>query len=230
MHKSARVTALLVGLVVSASATANAQTFFNQSAWTAAVNGAVTTVDFSSVPTPYGVTPNGPGSYAVGPFSISGADFSASVLAFVVDPVSNDPFYDWGSGNVFSPQATDPANQVNQMFVNLPGNFFAYGFLYGTNSGGNGADWQLTLSNGNSYVVPSNSTSTNTLAFFGVISSTSFNAATLTITDQSFAPIIDNVAWGQTTTAAPEPSSVVLLGTGLVGLVGWRRKGRTQQA
>ncbi len=215
----------LLGVLVGLSASsARAQTFTSRASWLAALNGAPTTVDFSSVP-----LGSCGSNCANGPFSISGATFDAQIFAsFVIDDPASTA-YGWGSGAIFSPQVQDPENDFNQMIVTLPGSFYAVGFDYGQNFFGDGSSNVLGLSNGATYSVPgADAANYPNLQFFGIISAAGFNGLTVDIEDGAWGPVFDNVSWGNAVPASttPEPGTMTLLASGLVGMAGLARRRR----
>ena len=220
MRKFLLVLTLGSVLVLTGGRAASAQVFSSRALWIAALSGSPTTVDFEGLVSSPGDT--------IGPFVLSGATFNSTQFPFVVnDAGTGSTAYDWNSGAVFSPQVTAPSSIFNQMFVTLPGGFLAAGFSYGQNFNGIGVPNKIDLSNGNAYFIPDNSNWPN-LAFWGVITSTPFSSYTVSILDQSWAPIFDDVSWGDpaATGVVPEPASMTLLATGLVGMVAARRRRR----
>lgn len=86
----------------------------------------------------------------------------------------------------------------------------------------------LQFNNGSPQVVliPFTDINTGGFSFTGFTSTTGVSSITV---DASGIDIIsvDDVIYGATTTATPEPGSLALLATGFAGLVGWRSRRRT---
>ena len=90
------------------------------------------------------------------------------------------------------------------------------------------AEGVLTFSNeiGDSFMVASSPPSRPDYDtfFFGVISDTPFTEATLTTTTDDGWNFCDRVYYGSDATPIPEPATMLLVGSGLIGLAGFRRK------
>jgi hypothetical protein len=194
---------------MTSSASAATIFFTDRTAWEAAVSG-VTTETYESYPWSdpngnyLGVSPTlGDYNYDVPEGAIYGVNSTA--LTYDAAYLTGN-YLEWQQG---SPNALQT--------VVIPGATSAIGFDYGQFYG-DVATFLVTLSNGDSISVLSN---INDYAFIGAISTAPFSS--FTILSDPF-PIIDNLSRAREISAVPEPASMVLLGTGLAGIVASRRR------
>lgn len=99
----------------------------------------------------------------------------------------------------------------------ISGGAYSVGFTYNTING-SGLPLTISLDNGDTFTV---SDPGNTGAFFGLVSTTPFT--TVSLGDQGVGIDVGRFEYS-TTSPVPEPSSLLLLGTGLVGGLGAVRR------
>lgn len=203
--------------MLSAADSASAATiFFNsRAAWEAAVTGETTETYESYAWNSSSSDSLGSGA-TLGNFSYSGpVIYGVNSLAVTYDaPYLQGNYLEWQSG---SPNTLGT--------VVLTGNVSAIGFDYGEFYG-SVVPMTLSLGNGDSI---SAMTNPNAYAFLGAISTASFNS--FTITGNPY-PLIDNLSVANASAApVPEPSSMLLLGTGIAAvLAAGRRQRLTRRA
>jgi len=199
---------VFVMCALSTVSTASVTIYTSRAAWTAATSG-VTTADFNGI-APFG----GFVSYGSGPAVIDGLTFTSNDSMFVIDPAFYGFPYPDGFFNA-------DYNIPNLVTITLPSSYTAIGFDFGSLFSG-GASFDVTLGSlGPFTVVSTGSVQDGVLAFAGFVSTTSFNTVTLSMPDAPFYNSVDNFSYGS---AVPEPGSLALLGTGLVGIVGVLRR------
>jgi len=202
------------------SLAAHADSFYNNSgAWTAALSASPTTVNFEGIVTPLdslfiGI---GPGTNA----SVGGVNFAVGAAGtdnffFVL----GDGYYGYPVSTIsLQPETlTDPGDLV----VTLPSSVTALGFDFGNLDSAGTAT--ITLSDGSVQTVTAPA-ATN-FAFFGVTAPGGVDSVEISVPD-TFGLQLADVSYGTaapTTSATPEPSSLLLLGSGLVGLAGMVRR------
>lgn len=209
------VTLVLLLLGWISNSRASAILFTDQSAWQAEVLGvgySSTTVDFENTISP---------------------DFSTVIAGDVIFSSPGIPLevrdygIPYGSGMVLYPAFNQPIQ------IELPGSVYAFGFDLGDLGGLELPLYSpptlsdVVLSTGEVFAGPYVGNPFPTFAFFGFLSD-------LAITSLSMWPhgtveaIIDNFTYAQDPTPVPEPASMLLLSSGILGLVAnhWRNRRR----
>jgi len=212
------VVCILVGWVLSAHASTIMYT--NQSAWKAEVLGSgyagysLTSIDFEN-------------TTKADPYTVTAADviFASPDVSLEVREDYGVPY---GSGKVLYPAFNQPLQ------IELPSSVYAFGFDLGELGPILGYDATATLSNvvlstGDAFAGPYAGNPFPSFAFFGFCSD-------LPITSLSMwpralvEPILDNFIYARAPIPSPEPSSLLLLSSGLFGLVAnaWRNRRRQE--
>jgi hypothetical protein len=206
--------ALVIGL---GSLAAHADSYYNSgAAWTAALSGSPTTVNFE------GIAPdNSFVSYGVGP----GSNTTVGGVNFAVGAAGTDNiFFILGDGYYSYPMSTislqpftfnDPAD----LLITLPSAVTALGFDFGNFSGDGTAT--ITLSDGSVQTVTA--PASWDLAFFGVTAPGGITSVEITVPN-SYGLQLADLSYGTAATATPEPSSFLLLGSGVLALAGMMRR------
>jgi hypothetical protein len=194
---------------LSTFSTASVTIYTSRAAWTAATSG-VTTADFNGIASVGSYV-----SYGSGPAVIDGLTFTSNDSMFVIDPAYYGFPYPDGFFNA-------DYNVPNIVTIALPGSYTAVGFDFGSLFSG-GASFDVTLGAlGPFTVVSTGSTQDGVLDFAGFVSTTSFSTVTLSMPDAPSYNSVDNFSYGGA--AVPEPASIALLGSGLLGVAGILRR------
>jgi hypothetical protein len=194
---------------VASQAHASTITYSNEGAFQAA-SASLTTIDFNGIAAPGDFQ-----AYGGGPLVLSGVTITGNNSMFVIDPALYGSSYA-GGGFLNSDYSTP------NVLTFADGSQTAVGFNFGGLFGP--TNFVVTLSTGDSFNISSSTsiTGTNSLDFFGVISSIPFTSFTVTMDDAPNYNAIDNLQFG--IAAVPEPATLTLFGFGLAGLRLYRRR------
>lgn len=204
---------VLLGWISNAHATCILYT--DQSAWQADVSGGgynSTIIDFEQA------------TVSSDHLSVTAGAVTFSSL-FLPLEVTSHYGIPYGAGKVLYPTHNQPLQ------IELPSNVYAFGFDLGELEPF-GFDSTATLSNvvlstGAVFAGPYSGNIFPTFAFFGFFSD--LPIASLSMAPHALVePILDNFTYAQAAIASPEPSSLLLLSSGLIGLVAnvWRNRRR----
>jgi hypothetical protein len=216
--------ALVLGsvLLVSQQAGATLISYSSRAVFDVATSG-TTNIDFEAQNT----AP--PFTYYGGGLAISGVSFTnpGNSYLYVADVGAVPPGYNWGSGAnlLFGSNA-----EGSRFHIALPAGTTAFGFDFMTEDDSNTNTGDI---GSYTFVVDGASTFSGTSltrpnrAFFGVVSDIPISAVDVNLLSAVGGSrplgVIDNFEFG-TAAAVPEPASLMLLGTGLLGLVARRRR------
>jgi hypothetical protein len=212
--------ALLLGI---GSLAAYADSFFtDQSAWVSALAGAPTTINFE------GLAPNNttdPQTYiGSGP----GANTTVGGVNFAIGAAGADNMmFIAGDGNylpvsVLTVGSTSLTGSPSDLLITLPSAVTALGFDFASLYVGDTAT--ITLSDGSVQTVALSGDTQ--LAFFGVTAPGGINSVDISLAPGTYDVVVPDFSYGtaNTTPPVPEPSSFLLLGSGLVSLAGMVRR------
>jgi len=224
-----RVRAMAVVLVLlllgcTANALATAITFTDRASWQSAVDALSynsTNIGFENATRAYV-----PLSHTV--------TIASDGVTIVDNSLYSTDVYNSGGGNFI----LDFVFSI-PVLITMPNNVYAFGLDYGSTGGGSWEDYQCGLDNVNLSTGETlgsfNGTCPGYLKllsgapiignFAGVISDTPISSMNAFIYSQEANPAIDNFTFAQAQ-PVPEPSSILLLVSGLLGLVGyeWHKK------
>jgi hypothetical protein len=214
--RSCAAIALVFGL---GSLAARADSFYNsETAWTAALSGSPTTINFEGI-----VPPNssyffgsGPGaSIVVGgvTFAIGPSDPFAALLVF------GDNFYSYPVASL-SDQSNSSTGPPVELLITLPSSVTALGFDFGGLKAAGIAT--ITLSDGS--VETAGAPVPPGLAFFGVTGSAGITSVKITLPVSTMGFDMTDFSYVPATSPVPEPSGLLLIGTGLAALVRMARR------
>jgi hypothetical protein len=200
----------IVSMILIASSQAQAVALFtDRTAFLAATTG-MTNIDFEE---------NSYGAFTYYPSgaTFSGVNFVGSGYLYTIDPALATSIYDWDSGDILSDQyETGPIN------VALPGGGFTAVGSDIMSFDPYASDFIITLSTGDVFTV--SSANYPTRAFVGFTSNVPISWLTFDATSSVYANL-DNFVFGSAgITPIPEPATLSLLGFGLLGLAGLRKK------
>jgi hypothetical protein len=208
---------LLCGLValLAASCAARADSFYlSEPAWAAALSGSPTTINFEGIANPLIEPGIGPGtSIAVGGVNFAIGPAGTSNVFFVIAAG-----YDYGYPVAVISAQPESLNYPGDFLITPSASVTALGFDFG--SLGTGFPATITLSDGSVQTVTDVAGVPN-LQFFGVTAPGGITSVDITIPGTTGLDVAD-FSFG--TEATPEPSSILLLGSGLVGFAGMLRR------
>lgn len=201
---------VLLCLFVSAQANATNITLFTSRAAFVAASTNLQNINFEGIAPPNSVTPQLPS------LTLLGVTFSNNPnTVSVVDPGFFAPLFDFGSGASLS--------GITGFTLDLPAGTTAIGADIMTALGA--GPFEVVFATGETFsVLPGNATAR---AFVGFISDTAITS--LRFTRSQGIPFMDNVAFGQAVAPVPEPTSMLLLGTGLAAISLRRRLRRNRR-
>ena len=216
----------LLTFLAAVGSLASADTFYTSRTDFLAATSATSTATFDTAAPDAGYTSYGTSA------TIDGVTFTSPCCVYAFG--QNMEYGSWvlnSSTDVVSYTGPGDNNNVPATVVTLPTASTAFGVDLGTYVSGLHSV-QITLSDGTVYNLTlngremvSNNWFGTTPVFFGVTSTTAITSFSILFTDPVADWVeFDNLTYGDTATPVPEPASMFLFGTGLVGMAGAIRR------
>ena len=162
-------------------------------------------------------------------FTVNGATFSANSGMEAVQRLTDALGTGYNRGSiVLNLQAG--GFSTNALTITFASPISAFGLDF-SNFYNDNRLFSFALSNGQSFTTPNVGNGPLGLQFVGLTSNALFSSVTISLPNASY-PVYDNVQFGlalSSTTVTPEPGSIALLGTGLLGIFGVVRRKRKAQ-
>ena len=200
----------LLALVLSPTQSKADTVFTSLSSYNAATNSNIT-ITFN------GIAPTDGFVAESSPFTLSGRSFSSTSSMFIVDP----GFYasPYTGGGFLTTDFVNP----DVLTITLP-SVTAVAFDFGALFPGS-ASVLVSLSDGFTTTISTNDSLVGgSLAFAGFTSTAPLTSIKLTLPDSPDYNAIDNFTWGKANSPVPEPASLGLMLTGLLGAAGAIRR------
>jgi hypothetical protein len=214
-----------IALTIAPAYSTTITTYSTLASWQAATATGYQTVTFTGL-TPAGTSTPYTSASGVTQSGVEFIGYSSSGQSDIsVVDTSAFSYYNWGTGDALIQSLSRPNSSSPLPYVNivLPANISSLGLNLFTASPA-ALNFTITVA-GNQYTAPSYNQPT--LAFWGITSTTAISSLQLTLAGTTYTggsqELLDNFVFGDLS-AAPEASTYLLIGSGLIGFVLLRKR------